>query len=153
MLKPTELSGHEFNSLSEPTLYDYSSSISLFSVHVSFRFLSSSVSEVSTGNHISSRINWCLWYSPLNDITYAGIHGCWWSSRTSEYSISKESTRIRPLPFFSVPLATACPTALFYASLVLWSLKISVSIPEFSITSFTHRPSVCLDTWWCGLLN
>ena len=47
MLKPTELSGHEFNSLSGPTLYDYSSSISLFSVHVSFRFLSSSVSEVS----------------------------------------------------------------------------------------------------------
>ena len=51
-LQPTELSGHEFKSLSEPTLYRYSNFISLFSVHVSFRSLPSSVatfalSEVS----------------------------------------------------------------------------------------------------------
>ena len=37
-LKPTELSDHEFDSLSEPTLYSYSNFISLFSVHVSFWF-------------------------------------------------------------------------------------------------------------------
>ena len=51
-LQPTELSGHEFKSLSEPTLYRFSNFISLFSVHVSFRSLPSSVatfalSEVS----------------------------------------------------------------------------------------------------------
>ena len=51
-LQPTELSGHEFNSLSEPTLYSYSNFISLSSVHISFRSLPSSVatfvlSEVS----------------------------------------------------------------------------------------------------------
>ena len=43
MLKSIELSGHEFNSLSEPTLYNYSNFISLLSVHVSFRSLHSSV--------------------------------------------------------------------------------------------------------------
>ena len=42
-LQPTELSGHAFNSLTEPTLYSYSSFMSLFSVHVSFRSLPSSV--------------------------------------------------------------------------------------------------------------
>ena len=46
------VSGHEFNSLSEPTLYSYSNFISLFSVHISFRSLPLSVatfplSEVS----------------------------------------------------------------------------------------------------------
>ena len=34
-LWPTELSGHEFNSLSESTLYSHFNLISLFSVHVS----------------------------------------------------------------------------------------------------------------------
>ena len=38
----TELSGHEFNSLSEPILSRYSNFISLFSVQVSFPSLSSS---------------------------------------------------------------------------------------------------------------
>ena len=37
MLWTTELSGHEFNSHSEPNLYSYSSFISLCSVHISFR--------------------------------------------------------------------------------------------------------------------
>ena len=43
MLKPTELSGHEFKSLSERTFFNYSSFIILLSVHVSFRSLPSSV--------------------------------------------------------------------------------------------------------------
>ena len=51
-LQPTYLTGHEFNSLSEPSLYCFSNFISLFSVHISFRSLPSSVatfalSEVS----------------------------------------------------------------------------------------------------------
>ena len=51
-LEPTGLSGHEFNPLSEPTLYSYSNFISLPSVHISFRSFPSSVatfvsSEVS----------------------------------------------------------------------------------------------------------
>ena len=40
--KPTELSGHEINSLSEPTLCSCSNFISLLSVHVSLWYLSSS---------------------------------------------------------------------------------------------------------------
>ena len=35
-LQPTELSGHEFNSHSEPTLYSYSKLIFLFSVRFHF---------------------------------------------------------------------------------------------------------------------
>ena len=42
-LYPTELSGHEFNSLSQPTLYSYSNFISLSTVHISFPSLHSSV--------------------------------------------------------------------------------------------------------------
>ena len=45
-LHPTEPSGHEFNSHSEPTMYTMYSRfnfISLFSVHISFRLLPSSV--------------------------------------------------------------------------------------------------------------
>ena len=40
---------------------------------------------------------------------------------------------------------------LFDATLVLWGLKIFVSIPEFLITSFTHQASESLDAGWCGL--
>ena len=42
-LKPTEVSCHEFNLLPEPTLYNYSNFVSLFSIDVSFRSLPSSV--------------------------------------------------------------------------------------------------------------
>ena len=42
-LLPTDLSDHEFNSRSEPTLHSYSNFTSLFSVHISFRPLPSSV--------------------------------------------------------------------------------------------------------------
>ena len=47
-LYPTELSGHEFNSLSEPILYSNSNFISLSSVHISFRSLPSSVTTFSS---------------------------------------------------------------------------------------------------------
>ena len=52
------ISGHEFNSLSERTLYSHSNFISLFSVHVSFRSLPSPVatfalSEVSHSIHVT----------------------------------------------------------------------------------------------------
>ena len=43
----TELSGHEFNSLSEPTLCSYFNLISLFSVQISFRSLPSSVATIA----------------------------------------------------------------------------------------------------------
>ena len=42
-LQLTELSGHEFDSLSGLTLYSYPNFISLFSVHFSFQSLPSSV--------------------------------------------------------------------------------------------------------------
>ena len=42
-LQPTELSGHELNSHSEPTVYSYFNFISLLNVQVSFRSLPSSV--------------------------------------------------------------------------------------------------------------
>ena len=57
----------------------------------------------------------------------------------------------------TAPFTTFCNdmpnlyAALFDATLVLWGLKISVSIPEFPITSFTHQASVSLDAGWCGL--
>ena len=44
-LQPNEPSGHEFNLHSEPTLYSHSIFISLFSVHISFRQLPSSVAR------------------------------------------------------------------------------------------------------------
>ena len=42
-LYPTEVSGQEYNSLSEPTLHSYSNLIPLFSIHHSFQSFSSSV--------------------------------------------------------------------------------------------------------------
>ena len=41
--------------------------------------------------------------------------------------------------------------ALFNATLLIWGLKISISVPEFSITTFTHWASKSLDAGWCGL--
>ena len=57
IFSPSELSGHEFNSLSALTLYSYSSFICLFSVHVSFRSLLWSVATfaLSEALHRKSR--------------------------------------------------------------------------------------------------
>ena len=41
--------------------------------------------------------------------------------------------------------------ALFDATLVIWGLNISASIPEFPITSFTYGASESLDAGWCDL--
>ena len=51
-----ESSGHEFNSHSEPTLYSYSNLIFLFSAHVSFRPLPSSVATFAFKRNLAQVI-------------------------------------------------------------------------------------------------
>ena len=69
----TELSGHELNSHSEPTLYSYSNFISSFSVYLWFWPLPWSVatfawSEISHRySHECSGMNWYILHSPLKD--------------------------------------------------------------------------------------
>ena len=54
----TQLSGHEFDLLSEPNLYSHSNFISLFNVDVSFRSLADLLEAKScTGNHVTSGMN------------------------------------------------------------------------------------------------
>ena len=53
---PTEPSGHEFKSNSEPTFYSYSNFLSLFRVHVSFRSLPSSVATFAFKQNLAQVI-------------------------------------------------------------------------------------------------
>ena len=79
-------------------------------------------------------------------------------SRSSESLISLKQYVINVPAFYDCPLfSTSCNdmpdlfAALFDTTLVLWDLKISVSLPEFPITFFTHQASEFLDAGWCEL--